>query len=426
MSDVLQARTMRSKMIDEWNKRFKHASILVLKLNVVGANKNIHKMQFILRFFNHQLCTQLGDAVEHSEYITSLDGDYFIYAIHQQSHELKQLAIELEESCSIGRLIDIDVYSEEAVSRTDLSKQMRKCLICDDVAHHCGRSKRHTKTALFEKMDEIIQSFLIDYLSEIAIHAMEQELQLYPKFGLVSLVDAGCHKDMNDETFRNSIKAIKPFVREYIQAGITKEEPFVLQEIGKRAEMAMFEATNQINTHKGLIFLLGIFLDALVNTLLLNQGKDFLQSEIKQKAKAIVGDYHQHVNKKEHRTHGDELYLKYGLKGVRGEALKGLPLIFLVPPFKQREDKTHLHEYLISLMAELDDTTIVHKCNYQTLIEVQKDMKSIVKSGGYTLHKETVNRLSDEYKARNISPGGSADLLVIKLIYEETKILFAN
>ena len=69
-------------------------------------------------------------------------------------------------------------------------------------------------------------------------------------------------------------------------------------------------------------------------------------------------------------------------------------------------------------MSELDDTTIAYKAGIEALYKVQTDMKEILNCGGYAFHKEKFQMLSDEYKKKNISPGGSADMLVIKLIFE--------
>ena len=56
-------------------------------------------------------------------------------------------------------------------------------------------------------------------------------------------------------------------------------------------------------------------------------------------------------------------------------------------------------------------------------LAVKKDMSEIIHNGGYEPNKELVQKLSDDYKRRCISPGGSADMLVIKIIYEDLKKL---
>lgn len=423
---ILEAREKRAETINNWSDMYKGYTILVLKLNVVGEVKNINRMQFILSFFHHQLLTMFTHRITEYQYNKSNDGHYYIYAIKENGRLIKERTIVLEDHNILGRLVDMDVYDHGAISRTDMECELRTCLICDDYAHICARSKRHSKEEILSKMNTMIDDFLINHISSETIKAIYQELDLYPKFGLVSSHDPGCHKDMTYETFIKSIFALKPFIKDYVKEGLNEEHnPIRLQEIGLKAEKAMFDSTDGTNTHKGLIFLLGVFLDALVKTILAYESETYLQKEIQKTTNDIVADYYQTIIHKESKSHGDLIYGHYGLKGVRGEALKGLPLIFDIPSFDEIHGECRLHEYMIHLMAELDDTTIVHKTNYQTLIEVQKDMKSIIQSGGYCQNIDTMHRLSDEYKARNISPGGSADLLVIKLIYEDVK-LFLN
>ncbi len=74
-------------------------------------------------------------------------------------------------------------------------------------------------------------------------------------------------------------------------------------------------------------------------------------------------------------------------------------------------------------MSILDDTTIVHKTDLETLNEVKSTFKDLVSKGGYSSNKAVIRNISDEYTKRFISPGGSADLLVLKIIYEDFKYL---
>ena len=186
------------------------------------------------------------------------------------------------------------------------------------------------------------------------IKAIYAELEVYPKFGLVSHRDSGCHKDMDYETFIKSTFAIKRYIEKYIREGINKTpNPQRLKEIGLKAESRMFKATKNVNTHKGLVFLLGIFLPAFSETIINNENKDYLVQRIKKISQAIIGDYFETINKKETLSHGDKIFLDYGLKGVRGEALKGLEIILDSPSGNNDED-TSFHNYLIYFMSKLD------------------------------------------------------------------------
>lgn len=66
-------------------------------------------------------------------------------------------------------------------------------------------------------------------------------------------------------------------------------------------------------------------------------------------------------------------------------------------------------------MEVCNDSTIIHRHNPQTLEEVKEKAKDIIKLGGMktTQGREKINDLSTEFIERNISPGGSADLLAV-------------
>ena len=214
------------------------------------------------------------------------------------------------------------------------------------------------------------------------------------------------------------------YITQYISEGLKDDiVPFNLKQIGLRAEKRMFRITGGVNTHKGLIFLLGIFLPAFVKTIMINESKAFMQKSIKCISEEICGDYYKNIYKKIELSRSDKIYLKHDIKGIRQEAIDGLKLIFDIPEYKDYDPDIKHHNYLIHLMSELDDTTIIHKTNLETLKQVKKDMSEIIHNGGYEPNKELVQKLSDDYKRRCISPGGSADMLVIKIIYEDLKKL---
>ena len=164
---------------------------------------------------------------------------------------------------------------------------------------------------------------------------------------------------MDSNTFVRSIFAIKPFIKEFIIYGLNNlDKPLILQEIGIEAEKAMLEATLNINTHKGLIFALGVFLPALTKAILRQEDINFVKQEIKHISKVVIGDYYEKIELKEHKSHGDKIYLSHKLKGLRGAALNGFDIIFDIPSFNETQSVLRNHEYLISLMSMLNDTTI--------------------------------------------------------------------
>ncbi len=95
-------------------------------------------------------------------------------------------------------------------------------------------------------------------IAATAVQCLLVELETWPKPGLVSHVDTGSHSDMDAGTFRRSAAAIQPYFQALADAGAQGCGMGRLRVIGLEAEAAMFAATAGINTHRGVIFGLGL------------------------------------------------------------------------------------------------------------------------------------------------------------------------
>jgi len=422
MNQILDAREQRSKHIKQLIDLNKNRSIAVLKLNVVGENKNPLYMKFLCLLFNQYMNEEFKNKIEKSDKVLSVDGDYMYYIINEKGTIVKERTIYIEDHHYLGRLVDIDVYDEKSISRADMECEMRTCLVCDSYAHICSRNKTHSEEEIQTKVKSIIHENLSPMILNEVITQIYFELDLYPRFGLVSKVDSGSHDDMDFELFMKSTYAIKPYLKQFIEMGLEEIDPKQLQEIGQKAEQAMFKVTKGVNTQKGLIFALGIFLPAFVKSIINFQDEEYFIQEIKYISEEIIGDYFDTLSNKEIVSHGDQIYLDYGIKGIRGEALKGFKLVF--DSVMNKDGSLHdPYDCLLHFMSQLDDTTIIHRKGLDGLRKVQKETDLLVQNGGYKNNKLFFETMSDRYKQDGISPGGSSDLLVLKLIYENMKYL---
>jgi holo-ACP synthase CitX len=422
MSDILLARERRSEHIKQLIDSYQGKTIAVLKLNVVGEEKNPTFMKFICMLFNQQIHLEFKGKIQEFQKTNSCDGDYIYYVISEIGSIVKERTIYIEDHSYFGRLVDIDVYHNKGISRTDLQCEMRKCLICDGYAHVCSRNQTHSKEEIHKEVKRLIDETLPKMILNEVLSSIYYELDMYPRFGLVSKNDSGCHTDMDFDLFMISTYAIKNHIERFIEMGLGDINPLELQKIGRQAEKSMFDATNGVNTQKGLIFALGIFLPALVNTIINNEDETYLIQLIKSIANDIVGDYYLTVSQKENTTHGDKIYLTHGIKGIRGAALEGFNLLFgdisnidgsFTDPF----------DYLLYFMSRLYDTTIIHKKGIEVQERVHAEIGDLIEKGGFKSSTLEYKALSDRYKKEGISPGGSSDLLVLKLIYENLRYL---
>lgn len=75
--------------------------------------------------------------------------------------KIKGMMVVIEENHPLGRLYDIDVISKEGVpvSRIMLGYPVRRCLLCDRMAHECARSQRHDYKLLIRKTEAIMKEY---------------------------------------------------------------------------------------------------------------------------------------------------------------------------------------------------------------------------------------------------------------------------
>jgi holo-ACP synthase/triphosphoribosyl-dephospho-CoA synthase len=422
MDELLSAREARAHHVRTLHLMSPKSTVVLIKTNQPGPDKNPPYASFLRRTFDAFLLEAYQDDILTMGEASSTDGDYRYYRIARDPKTIKRWSVDLEDNHALGRLIDIDVYGPDALSRVDLGHPPRRCLVCASPAHLCVRSRAHDLATIQAVIDAMVRDHLIDWLTNESVAAIERELTLYPKFGLVSIVDAGCHTDMDITTFHASTEAIVPYLKRFVEAGCEDViNPLLLQAIGRDAEAAMFQATGGVNTQKGLIFLLGLFLPAIAHVLRFGESLNEVSHHIRTIAKVVIGDYYEALSQDTSHSHGDDVYLTYGIRGIRAQALDGLAVLFDIPRMETRDRDMSDHQYLIELMARIDDTTIIHKNDLNTLLQVRRDMRQLLDQGGYHANRDAVLRLSDTYKQRRISPGGSADLLVIKILLEELR-----
>ena len=100
-----------------------------------------------------------------------------------------------------------------------------------------------------------IEKELVKIVKLMCDEAILEELNLHPKFGLVTPYTNGSHSDMNYELMVNAKNAILDSFVEMFLVGYKNNDIkkiFALsRQIGIDAEKKMFKATNNINAYKG-------------------------------------------------------------------------------------------------------------------------------------------------------------------------------
>lgn len=273
---------------------------------------------------------------------------------------------------------------------------------------------KNEKTFQINEISMIIGSF--------AIQAMLYEVACFPSPGLVSPVSRGAHKDMNFFTFIDSISVLSRYMIMFVQEGFSdkscKELFHSVRILGIKAEKDMFVKTKGVNTYKGMLFLMGVTCAAVGKAIY--EGKKFseIRSIIKQMTKGIVLKELFTLKDSKDLSHGERLFIKYKTEGVRGEVEKGLPTVFdfSLDFYKKNMDlavNDRLVHTLMGIMQICDDSTIIYRHSPKVLGEVKEEARKTILAGGMRTRfgRERINNLCTEFIEKNISPGGSADLL---------------
>lgn len=269
--------------------------------------------------------------------------------------------------------------------------------------------------------------------SDECAYALMAEVGATPKPGLVDRHDNGAHLDMNYSTFEASTEAIVPYLTRMFEAGYAwSSKDFdalfaSIRPIGVEAEHAMFDATDGVNTHKGMIFSMGTV--AAAAGLFVKRHGQFDAEKILMLSGYLCYDAmrrdFQKIDRKNPKTNGELLYLRYSTKGIRGEAQKGFPSIRTIslPKIRscfasgQTENEAYLNT-LLTLMANVDDTNVLSRSNTVVQGYVKSAAAQVLKIGGASTSEgmEALKKLNQKFIHMNVSPGGCADLLAVTIL----------
>ena len=375
--------------------------VISFTMNIAGPVKDSPLIRYAFRSGLRQLealpCAQLC-----REVIFEPTGPEALLVYEtQDARLLKAFCIRLESEGEAGRLFDLDVLDANGEK---LSRETgRTCLVCGGPVSVCSRSRAHGLEAITARTRAILEAFAAETLGEMAENALLAEVHFTPKPGLVDEANNGAHRDMDVPLFERSAHALRPCFEEFVRLGIQGASPAALQQAGVRAEQAMFAATGGVNTHKGAIYSGALLLHA-AGRLLSGEEEGDLYELAAQTAAAIPAPT---------GTHGAAVRAQCG--GIRTEAVSGYPTAQAV--LRQLRQSGPLDALLLS-MSRLDDSTLWHRGGAEGAQLVRSRAADILAAPASEREART-RRLDAELIERNLSPGGSADLLAMAFFLEK-------
>ena len=437
--DMLLARDGRAaaqqKLLDHF-----HKPLLFFTQNIPGPVKTSALIHLGFLEGTRRLEKALDEAgisILYQKVIDYKTGYEKYYVLDGDALAIKEIACTIENADRLGRLYDMDVLAEDGhkISRTDIGLPGRLCLVCSQPAQACARSRKHSVPVLVRNVHRVLESFVLDRVEQALRAGLQGEVDATPKPGLVDRDNAGAHKDMDWQTFAASTDAIVPHLRKMAEKGWDWDGDgeglfAALRPMGAAAEKAMFRATGNVNTHKGIIFSLGL-VTSFTMWLLARTGTVDSEKTLATIAEAVtpllerdfakIDPYHPH-------THGEVLYLEQGCRGIRGEAMDGFPAVgdIALPALRKfreegKPDNESYIQTLLLLLSQVEDTNILSRSDAATLKQAQADAKAVLEKGGAFTPEglQAVWDLNEKFIKQNISPGGCADLLILAIFLEK-------
>lgn len=260
-------------------------------------------------------------------------------------------------------------------------------------------------------------------VAHMATRALKAELNTTPKPGLVDTHDSGAHRDMDHALMMRSIRAMHPyFVRlatlGYDSPQLPAHDDIV--RIGIEAEKAMFNSTGGVNTYKGALFSMGLAVTAATYIIgrgevaTTTHGKEYvpnslLSTTIIQLANGFPDTCGTHGSRAKQLAQAG-----CKLKSALDNAREGYSQLFgeWLPFYETRikgDDSYVKHKTLLRIMCDLDDTNIVYRTDYDTMLQVKTEARRLLED----FSEAGIEDMNRDFVSRNISPGGSADMLAL-------------
>lgn len=386
--------------------------------------------------------------VAHLENVTVIDGSE--YAISQATFPTYFLK-RLDDAADTQMLLDLDLFRRHiapalgatvrfvGTEPTDrLTRRYNQLMheVLADVretarlekegnAVSASRVRKAMEQGDMSTIRQLVPPTTLPYIiARLATQALQAELDTTPKPGLVDKDNNGAHRDMDYALMQRSIDTLHPYFVKLALLGCADALPShtAIRDAGIEAEKAMLSATNGVNTHKGALFSMGLAVVAAAH----EENTDSLQTTIKALAASFPDTSGTHGSKAKLLSKGTT-----AIKGALDNAREGYEMLFAEwLPFyieRRKEHDAHtLHKTLLRIMCDLDDTNVIYRTDLATAEEVKQEARALLDSFSKAHTAEDKEKriaaellalkdMDKRYTARNISPGGAADMLSLTI-----------
>lgn len=335
--------------------------------------------------------------------------------------QLKDICTNIEDTHPLGRLFDMDVI---AADQTKIErKTQRSCIVCGSPGRNCAARRLHSASEVYNVMTNIMRKYFAaadgKSISDLAVKSLVDEVNTTPKPGLVDINNSGSHKDMNREMFLESALCLKDYFEScFIIGAENQNKPLgelfdILKKKGVEAESKMYSVTKGVNTHKGIIYSMGL----LTASAGINHSGETPFSSV-DAVLATAGEMAK-LSFISPETRTGKIQKQYSAGGIIAEAqsgfatVKNIGLKALDTYIKEGFDLLDAGVFtLLHLICKTPDSNLYYRGGAEGALWAKEATYNLIKK-----HKTPpigeIENLDSEFIMRNLSPGGCADLLAL-------------
>lgn len=416
LDEMLSARERRAEQQRALTEQFAQP-VVCFTMNIAGEVKRTPLIEFAFSEGVRRIEAAMPPALHRTLWLEETGCEaFFVFDI--SAEETKRRMVSIEEADAAARLFDIDVIGTDGEKLTRGAE--RRCIVCGGPVTACARSRAHGLAEIAACTDRLLSGFAAERLASLACEALVAEVETTPKPGLVDRNNNGAHRDMDLALFRKSAEVLRPHFACMAALALAEYRSApgalmaALRAEGLAAERAMFAATGGVNTHKGAVFSMGLLLAG--KALALRTGGDAASHAAALAQSDVAAELAR--AKARPATNGERVYARHAVQGARGEAAAGFPAaraaqgIYAAYLQAGKSQNDALALTLPHIMATLADTNLLHRGGPEGLRFVQESAKAaLALPEGERL--AALAALDAECIRRNLSPGGSADMLAL-------------
>ena len=249
-------------------------------------------------------------------------------------------------------------------------------------------------------------------MAALAAEAMQKQLDVTPKPGLVDKNGTGAHVDLDYATMQKVIAMLVPHWETFAETGLflaeksDAEVSAVMEKVGEAVIDEIFAVTDGVNVYKGTVFCLGLFITAYYR--LYRKGAPLTPETISDQIARLAAPIRRRKD-----THGDWVKESYQVGGALAEAQAGYRRwLNALPLLREAVAKGEEARFFLYVVAHLEDSCLYYRAG----AELAGNAATIAAYLYEHYNEEDVLAACAYFERCHLSTGGAGDILTLMLL----------